>query len=104
MKPGDIYICRFPFTSGAASKPRPALVLFDLRADVIICRMTSAARTGRLDLSVIDWQAAGLLGPAVARLDRIVTAEKTLLHRYLGTLLASDLGRVRALWNANMML
>ena len=27
---GDIFICQFPFTSGAASKIRPALVLFDL--------------------------------------------------------------------------
>ena len=27
---GEIFICQFPFTSGAASKIRPALVLFDL--------------------------------------------------------------------------
>jgi hypothetical protein len=30
MKFGEIFICRFPFTSGTASKARPALVLFDL--------------------------------------------------------------------------
>jgi len=33
---GDIFICQFPFTSGAASKIRPALVLFDLEQDAII--------------------------------------------------------------------
>jgi hypothetical protein len=30
MKFGEIYICRFPLTSGAQSKPRPTLVLIDL--------------------------------------------------------------------------
>ena len=48
MKFGDIFICRFPFTSGASSKPRPALVLFDLGADAIICRPTSVAIRGSL--------------------------------------------------------
>lgn len=104
MTLGDIYICRFPLTSGAAGKPRPSLLLFDLGMDVIICRMTSVARSGVMDLSIQDWQAAGLLGPAVARLDRLVTAEKTLLHRHLGTLSVGDLTRVRQRWNKNMTL
>ena len=48
MKFGDIFICRFPFTSGAISKPRPALVLFDLGLDVVICRITNMQQlTGR---------------------------------------------------------
>jgi hypothetical protein len=41
---GDIFICQFPFTSGAASKIRPALVLFDLEQDAIICRVTGVLR------------------------------------------------------------
>ena len=56
---GDICLCQFPFTSGAVSKPRPALVLFDLGADAVICRITSVARTGRLDVTLADWGAAG---------------------------------------------
>ena len=32
---GEVFICQFPFTSGAASKIRPALVLFDLPQDAI---------------------------------------------------------------------
>jgi hypothetical protein len=43
---GEIFICQFPFTSGAASKIRPALVLFDLEQDAIICRVTGVLRTG----------------------------------------------------------
>src|SRR6266404_1523946 len=69
---GEIFICQFPFTSGAASKIRPALVLFDLRQDVIICRVTSVPCNGPLDVTLAEWQAAGLLRPSFARLDRIV--------------------------------
>ena len=43
---GDIFICQFPFTSGAFNKIRPALVLFDLEQDAIICRVTGVLRTG----------------------------------------------------------
>jgi mRNA-degrading endonuclease toxin of MazEF toxin-antitoxin module len=104
MKFGDIFICRFPFTSGTTSKPRPALVLFDLGSDAIICRITSAIHAGSMDIAVKDWAAAGLAKPSVIRLNRIVTAEKTLLLRSLGTLSDPDQAAVRTLWNANMML
>jgi len=55
---GEIFICQFPFTSGALSKPRPALVLFDLHQDVLICRITSVLRSGPLDVTLADWSAA----------------------------------------------
>ena len=99
---GDIFIAQFPFTSGAVSKPRPALVLFDLQADVLICRITSATRTGLLDISLRDWQQAGLVLPSVARLDRLVTAERTTLRRHLGRLSDADQAAVRAAWNQHM--
>jgi hypothetical protein len=74
---GDVIICQFPFTSGSASKVRPALVLFDLQQDAIICRVTSVLYTGPLDVVLNDWRAAGLLKASTARLDRVVTAEKS---------------------------
>jgi len=104
MKFGEVFICRFPFTSGSQSKPRPALVLFDLGQDVLICRITSRQSTGPLDIALQDWSAAGLAKPSVARLDRLVTAEKTLLHVRLGELSAADQTAVRSAWNANMSL
>ena len=78
---GEIVICQFPFTSGEAGKLRPARVLFDLQQDSIICRVTSVIRTGSLDVLLKDWQAAGLLKESVARLDRLVTAERTVFLR-----------------------
>ena len=82
---GDIYVCRFPFTSGTFSKPRPILVLFDLEVDVLIC----------LDVELRGWNAAGLEKPSVARLNRLVTAEKSLLTKYLGRLAASDAAAIK---------
>lgn len=104
MKFGEIYICRFPFTSGAASKARPALVLFDLGPDVLICRITSAASATALDIPVTDWSSAGLAKPSIARLARLVTAEKSLLHVRLGELSPTDKGAMRAAWNRHMTL
>ncbi|MEX2092526.1 MAG: type II toxin-antitoxin system PemK/MazF family toxin [Pirellulales bacterium] len=104
MKFADVFICRFPFTSGDVSKPRPALVLFDLGPDVVICRITSAPHSGPLDVQVADWAAAGLAKPSVVRLDRLVTAEKTLLRTRLGALSSADAQLVRAAWNAHMTL
>lgn len=101
---GEVFICQFPFTSGAMSKVRPALVLFDLQQDAIICRVTSVLRKGPLDVALADWQAAGLLKPSIARLDRIVTAEKSVFLRRLGVLSARDLQAVRNAWNQQMKL
>jgi mRNA interferase MazF len=63
---GEIYVCRFPFTSGAFSKPRPVLVLFDLGVAVLICRITSVFYSGHLDVELRDWSLAGLEKPSVA--------------------------------------
>lgn len=101
---GEVFICQFPFTSGIVSKIRPALVLFDLQQDAVICRITSVKHTGTFDVTLMDWEAAGLLKPSVARLDRLVTAEKTVLLRSLGVLSPPDLAAVRSVWNANMTL
>jgi len=51
-----------------------------------------------------DWQTAGLLKPSVARLDRLVTAEKTIFIRRLGVLSPADLAAVQTTWNSQMKL
>jgi mRNA interferase MazF len=94
---GDVYVCRFPFTSGSFSKPRPVLILFDLGADVVICRITSVSYSGPLDIELRNWAAAGLEKPSVAGLNRLVTAEKSLLTKYLGRLAAAEAAGPRRL-------
>ena len=87
--------CSAACSSNSTASPWPAIV---------ICRVTSVARTGVLDVALNDWQAAGLLKPSIARLDRLVTAEKTVFLRRLGVLRAADLDAVRNTWNAHMTL
>ena len=101
---GEVFICRFPFTSGVTSKPRPVLALFDLGLDLVICRITSGTCSGPLDITLIDWQQIGLAKPSIARLDRLVTAELTVLNRRLGQLSARDEAAVRFAWNQHMRL
>ncbi|MBM3861240.1 MAG: type II toxin-antitoxin system PemK/MazF family toxin [Verrucomicrobia bacterium] len=104
LKLGDIYIASFPFTSGQFSKPRPVLVLLDLHEDCLIARITSGLHTGLLDVPITEWRKAGLEKPSVARLTRLVTAEKTLLKLKIGALLPADLQAVRQAWNQHMRL
>jgi mRNA interferase MazF len=102
---GEIHLCQFPFTSGAVSKVRPALVLFDVRDDAIICRVTSAPpRSVPTDVVLRDWKAAGLLLPSVARIDRLVTAEKSVLVRRLGVLSEHDKASIRTVRNTQLRL
>jgi mRNA interferase MazF len=100
----EIYLCDFPFTSGTASKKRPCLVLFDLGADVLIARITSVLHTEPHDLSIRDWQQAGLLKASTVRLARLVTIERSLLFRRLGSLSTFDQGAVAELWQTKMRL
>jgi mRNA-degrading endonuclease toxin of MazEF toxin-antitoxin module len=101
---GEVFIVQFPFTSGALGKPRPVLVLFDLGQDALICRVTSVLRSDPLDVIITDWTQAGLAKPSVARLDRLVTAEKSVLGRRLGILSSSDQSAIRGAWNQHMRL
>ncbi len=101
---GGLFICRFPFTSGAFSKPRPVLVLFDLEADAVLCRVASSIHATDCDVSIRDWREAGLEKPSVARLNRLVTAEKSLLSRRLGRVSPFDADAVRSAWNRRMIL
>src|SRR5882724_697846 len=104
MKFGEIFLCQFPFTPGILSKRRPVLLLFDLPSDAVICRITSVPHSGSLDVPIVDWMAAGLAKPSVARFNRLVTAEKTLLSQRLGELSPSDAATVKATWNQHMIL
>jgi mRNA interferase MazF len=101
---GEIHLCEFPFTSGATTKTRPALVLFDLREDAIICRVTSVLHHSTLDVQLKDWSEAGLLKHSTARLNRIITAERTIFLRKLGDLSARDREAIRTAWNTHMKL
>jgi mRNA-degrading endonuclease toxin of MazEF toxin-antitoxin module len=101
---GEIFICEFPFSSGLQTKVRPVLVLFDLGNDAVVSRVTSAFHNGPLDIPIQDWRSAGLLHDSIVRLNRIVTAEKSIFLRRLGRLSPKDCEAVRSAWNKHMRL
>lgn len=101
---GEVYLCRFPFTDGVGSKVRPALVLFDFGEDVVVCRVTGRLRVGSMNVPINDWSEAGLLKPSIIRLDKIISAERSVFLRKLGVLSDRDVEAVRAGWNEHLRL
>jgi mRNA interferase MazF len=84
---GDVVLLTFPFTSGAGGKSRPALVVLDTGdADVVLARVTTRRYATGADVPLAHWRAAGLAAPSVARLHKVVTVDKALVSRTLGTL------------------
>lgn len=93
---GDIVLVPFPFTDLSDSKKRPAVVIssaayHQARPDLIVMAVTSQRRPAAVvgDVTVKDWQAAGLLKPSVIK-PVITTLERTLLIKKLGQLKEED--------------
>ncbi len=95
-EPGDVVLVKFPFTSGAGSKPRPAIVVLDSGDDdLLVARITTQSSQTPYDLAVTEWRGAGLLAPSNIRLHKMATLEKSDIHRTLGRLQTTDYQAVR---------
>jgi len=93
---GDIVLVPFPFTDQSATKKRPAVVVSSQayhreRPDLLIMAVTSQLRpaAGIGEVSVRDWQGAGLLKPSAIK-PVITTVERSLVIRRLGRLNDQD--------------
>lgn len=95
---GSIVLARFPFTDISGAKRRPALVLSrdnDRRADVVVCFITSAPRTGP-DTAMLDPEpGTGLKIRSAVRFDKLATLEKSVIAGRLGTAPAAWLAAQR---------
>jgi mRNA interferase MazF len=98
---GDIVLVRFPYTSQAAYKQRPAVVISrrsynETRADVVILAITSQLhaplRPG--EAAVGEWRGAGLLKPSVLK-PVIATIEQQMVLKRLGALYPADRAALR---------
>ena len=93
---GDIVLVRFPFTTQAAFKQRPAVVVSNVaynsaRPDVMIMAVTSqlSPQLGAGDVMIRAWQSANLLKPSMIK-PVIATIEQGLILKQLGSLEAVD--------------
>ena len=101
---GEIWLAEIPFTSGAASKLRPVLVLWTDAADVVVAAVTSAEPRSTTDVALHGWSAAGLRVASTVRLSRLDCLEQHLLRRRLGVLAASDAEQATRVWAAEIRL
>jgi mRNA interferase MazF len=96
-QPGEILLLAFPFTDSSGAKRRPALVLIDTGDnDIIVARVTSQMASTSFDVTLTEWQNAGLLVASVVRTGKVATLEKRIVARSLGTLTPSDWSLVRS--------
>lgn len=96
-QPGELILVTFPHTSGAAGRVRPALVILDTGdADVLLARITSKPPRSANDVTVADWQGAGLRGASTIRLHKLTTSEKVSVLGRVGTLQPTDRAAVSA--------
>jgi mRNA interferase MazF len=94
MKKGDIVLVPFPFTDLSQTKLRPAVVLYTepTNNDVTLCFITSQgidtlfAGEFLLDTADPEFSSTGLKVASKVRVTRIMTIERKLIARRLGTL------------------
>jgi len=86
---GDVVTVPFPFTDLSGNKKRPAFVLADLSGeDIIVCQITSKAKSDSLSLSLEagDFISGGLPVASFIRPNKIFTADKNIILSTAGHL------------------
>ncbi|OHD56843.1 MAG: growth inhibitor PemK [Spirochaetes bacterium GWF1_51_8] len=86
---GDVVVIPFPFSDLSAIKRRPALILKSLNGDdAILCQITSkqSRDSYALPCEESDFASGGLKIPSSIRINRIFTAEKSLILYKAGSL------------------
>lgn len=94
FRAGEIVIAAFPFTSLAAAKRRPCVVLAtcDSRGDFLVAFITSAAvnpawqHAVRIEPSHPQWPRTGLKAASAVRVDKLTTLHATALSGAIGEL------------------
>ena len=105
MRRGDVVLVDFPFSSGAGSKVRPALVV---QADgnnrrlrnTVVAMITSTTRRSAeptqllVDVSTPEGRRSGLLHTSTVTCENLFTIEQRLVVRRVGSLAPTLMGRV----------
>jgi mRNA interferase MazF len=104
IRAGDFWVAEIPFTSGAASKKRPVLILWIDGNDVIVAAVTSAAPRTETDVVLNDWAISGLRVASTVRLSRLDCLESSLLLAKIGSLSVRDAEKLKEVWEFHIKL
>lgn len=86
---GDVVVLPFPFSDLSSSKKRPALVVANLVGDdIILCQITSEARTDNYSLVLAEdeFKEGNLKQVSMIRPNRLFTADKSIIACKVGSL------------------
>ena len=102
MTPFDLVLLPFPFTDLRTNKQRPCLILAAFQPRGLPEHYVVAMITSQLDGSefpgdtrLTKWSEAGLPKPSLVRLAKVVTIERSLIRKELGSLHAADRKSIR---------
>jgi len=103
FRPGEVVVAAFPFTTLAAVKRRPCVILAsgDMPNDFIVAFITSSSTVSNLPSAVViapthpGWGATGLKAPSVIRADKLVTLNDTVISGAIGVLPSDVLAEIR---------
>ena len=98
IQAGDFWVAEIPYTSGAASKKRPVLILWIDGNDVVVAAVTSAQPRTNTDVALADWATSGLRIASTVRLSRLDCLENSLLLAKIGHLSDKDAEKIKEIW------
>lgn len=88
-----VYLAAFPFLDTSTNKIRPVIVVGKpqgIHNITAVVPVSSKNQQVSVDVTLQDWQQAGLINPSVARVHRISTMLQADLVSQLGELSSSD--------------
>jgi mRNA-degrading endonuclease toxin of MazEF toxin-antitoxin module len=98
VSPLGVYIAEIPFIGADNGKLRPVIVISEPQGQyklVVVVPISSQPKREAADLSLKEWQAAGLIKPSVARVHRLTTLMQSDLKTELGHISALDARMLR---------
>ena len=97
--PGDVVVVLFSYSDMSGAKIRPALVMssetFILETGmVVLAAISSKPIRNNFEVSIIDWQLAGLRLPSKVCVGKLMTVNMGLIKK-IGHLSDADINRIR---------
>jgi len=102
---GEVVVVNVPFSDGTGIKPRPALIASGRSfrgalPDVIVCPISSQpryhAKPGPGDCPIRSWRTLNLRFASTVRVSKILSVDKKIIRRKLGTLEQPDMAKVES--------